>query len=171
MASGSQTTTSPSATNPTTTLPFFHVCILVADIEDAVERFSAAFDMTFAPILTSDMEFHGASNERYALRWVFSRQGPPYIELIEGQGDGLFSLAAGERLHHIGRWAPSDQIDALKTRFGAAVTVTRPGFAGTGLWFADPALFYGIWIELVDEGFRPVLDSLRSETDTWLASG
>lgn len=170
MASAGQTTTSPSATSPTTTSPFFHVCILVADIEDAVERFSEAFDMTFAPILTSDMEFHGASNERDALRWVFSRQGPPYIELIEGQGDGLLSLAAGERLHHIGRWAPPAQIADLKSRFGEAVTITRPGFAGN-LWFADPALFYGIWIELVDEGFRPVLESLSSETDTWLAAG
>lgn len=29
----------------------------------------------------------------YEVHWTFSRQGRPYIELIQGQGDDLFSLA------------------------------------------------------------------------------
>jgi hypothetical protein len=145
------------------TAPYYHTCLLVADIEDAVQRFSTGLGLAFAPILTTpDVRLHGAYQGEYELRWTFSREGPPYIELIEGQGDELFSLRQGERLHHLGRWAPSDQIAAVKSRVGEVLTVSSPGSEGN-VWFADPTLFHGIWIELIDEG-------TRGDFEAWLAS-
>jgi ketosteroid isomerase-like protein len=143
--------------------PYYHVGILVADIEDAVERFSTALDLSFASIVTTDgVRLHGADEAEYKLRSTFSRQGPPYIELIEGQGEGLFSLADGERLHHIGRWVPPSQIAAVKERLGGTVVIASSG-AGYSVWFAERAALRDIWIELVDEGSR-------SEFERWLAA-
>ncbi|MGH7897958.1 MAG: hypothetical protein ACREQQ_08390 [Candidatus Binatia bacterium] len=80
------------------TLPF-HVGILVANLDEAIERFSLAFGLTFAPIGEMRSELHGAFETACVVRATYSREGPPYIELIEGQGDGLFSLARGEGVH------------------------------------------------------------------------
>jgi Glyoxalase/Bleomycin resistance protein/Dioxygenase superfamily len=92
----------------TSTAPFYHVGILVADIEDAVERFSTALDLAFAPILTTPgVRLHGVDEGEYEVHWTFPRQGPPYIELIEGQGDGFFSLVQGERRSEFEIWLAS----------------------------------------------------------------
>lgn len=153
------------------TEPFYHAAILVKNIDEAVERFSAELGLTFAPILTTPLRLHYADaatpageSEQVEVRWTFSRQGPPYIELNEGQEAGFFSLRAGERLHHIGRWVAPDNIDSAKRRLGEAVIVERlvdgPAYS---VWFADPTHLHGIWLELVD-------DSSRRDFETWINS-
>jgi catechol 2,3-dioxygenase-like lactoylglutathione lyase family enzyme len=143
---------------------FYHVGIVTADIEDAVEKYSNVFDLTFAPILTSEgVRFTGAYEAEHDIRWVFSIDGPPYIEFVEGQGDGFLSAAGGDRIHHIGRWASKDQIAAVKSRVGEVITIDRPGLDGNNVWFADPSLFRGIWIEMIDDG-------TQGEFEAWLAS-
>jgi hypothetical protein len=144
--------------------PIYHVGILVANIEHAMARFSSSLDLTFAPIrATRSAQLRGLVDEGYDVRWAVSRHGPPYIELIEGQGDGFFSLAGVERLHHIGRWAPSNHIGAAGSPVGEAITITTPGLDGANVWMADPKRFHGIWIEMIDT-------ARRGEFHKWLAS-
>ena len=38
------------------------------------------------------------------LRLVYSVEGPPFLELIEAQDDGVWGRQHGEGLHHIGVW-------------------------------------------------------------------
>jgi catechol 2,3-dioxygenase-like lactoylglutathione lyase family enzyme len=150
----------PRASAPT----FYHVGIVTADIDDAVEKYSNVFDLAFAPILTSEgVRFTGAYEAEHDIRWAFSVDGPPYIELIQGVGDDLLSAAGGDRIHHIGRWAPHGQVAALKSKMGDYISIDRPGLEGNSVWFADPSHFRGIWVELVDEG-------TKDEFQTWLAS-
>jgi catechol 2,3-dioxygenase-like lactoylglutathione lyase family enzyme len=149
---------------PSRPQPSHHVGIVTADIEDAVEKYSHAFGLTFAPIRAREgVRFTGAYEAEHDIRQVFSVNGPPYIEFVEGQADGFLSAAGGDRIHHIGRWAPHDQIAAIKSQVGEVITVDRPGLDGNNVWFADRSLFRGIWIEMIDEG-------TKGEFEAWLAS-
>ena len=143
---------------------FYHVGIVTADIEDAVKKYSDVFGLTFAPILTSEgVRFSGAYEAEHDVRWVFSVDGPPYIEFFEGNGDSFLSAAGGDRIHHIGRWAPHDEVADLKSRIGDYISAVRPGLEGNSVWFPDPSHFRGIWVEMVDEG-------TKAEFQAWLAS-
>ncbi|MET0656862.1 MAG: hypothetical protein ABW110_01745 [Steroidobacteraceae bacterium] len=69
---------------------YFHIGILVADIEAAIAKFSRVFGVAFNPasVLPASMIWHGrrlGSNVR-----MTSSNQPPYIELIGGSGQRLF---------------------------------------------------------------------------------
>lgn len=101
----------------------------------------------------------------FTMKETCSVQGPPHIELIQGQGDGIFSLAGGERIHHLGTSAPG-----LDVASGAAPPLCLPILYSVhpvpgqppSLLLSDPAALHGVCMELLDEGGRPMLDA-------WLA--
>ena len=92
---------------------------------------------------------------------------PPYLELVEATGSGIYSPARGEGLHHIGMWDP--QIAVNKRAFSDAKAL--PADAEILLpdgslfaWFSDPADAHGVRLEFVHEGSRPHLQR-------WIDSG
>ena len=90
---------------------FWHVGILVADIEDAIERFSAALGVTFGSPATARVpdlreEPPGKTTD---VRVAMSDAGPPYYELIEQAGTGIFGPGQPEGVHHIGVWHPDNE--------------------------------------------------------------
>ena len=58
-------------------VPFFHVGILVRDIDRAAEDFSAILGLQFEPVRTAPV-VTGETN-----RFCYSLQGPPYLGLVE----------------------------------------------------------------------------------------
>jgi len=63
--------------------PFFHVGILVRDVEAARADFTAQLGMEFEPVHSQKI----ATGE--TTRFCYSLQGPPYIELLTGATGGL----------------------------------------------------------------------------------
>ncbi len=148
-----------------TVAPYFHVGVLVADLDKAIERFSSALGLTFSEpsrqaTTVLDPEPHEESTAA-----VYSIDGPPYIELIEGHGDGVFSLERGEGVHHLGLWSPPFE-DYPDSRTGRELPPSLriclfPG--APTMWLTNPADLHGVRLELVDENLREGLEaSLKS---------
>lgn len=88
-----------------TVAPFYHVGFLVGDITSAAERFGDLLHVRFGPTATFSLDesrFVGERPSQSELRYAYSVEGPPYIELIEAQDDGVWGRQHGEGLHHIG---------------------------------------------------------------------
>ena len=73
-----------------TVSPYFHVGILVPDLDVAIERFSDVLGVSFADRVHQDTEYFedGGVMQPLTLHITYSTDGPPYYELIEAQGDG-----------------------------------------------------------------------------------
>jgi len=100
--------------------PYFHIGILVADLEVAVDRFSSAMGLSFRPVRTTSVDhIEDPEDHPGAHRGTYAYEGPPYIELLEATGDSrLWSADQGEGMHHIGLWAPED-LDTFQDTLGA----------------------------------------------------
>lgn len=84
--------------------PFYHVGVLCFDIEAAKRRFSEILGTSFSKTITlerQDWEEVGRGIVPGRITFSWSRLGPPYFELIEAQGDGVWSREQGEGLHHV----------------------------------------------------------------------
>jgi hypothetical protein len=88
-----------------TATDLYHVGILVRDLDEGMRRFSTLLGLTFevSRIVIVNTEESGQSHPR-ELKVTYSIEGPPFLELIESQEDGLWGAHHGEGLHHIGSW-------------------------------------------------------------------
>ena len=100
------------------------------------------------------------------LHLSFSTDGPPYYELLEAQGDGLYSLKHGIGLHHVGVW--ESDCKAKRQEFESKgmeheATIYRPD-GSVIVSFFEPGPLGGVRVELAD------LD-LREQHEAWLRGG
>jgi catechol 2,3-dioxygenase-like lactoylglutathione lyase family enzyme len=83
----------------------YHVGILVNDLAEGMARFSTVLGLSFdepkTVPLTLEIDGKAVPGE---VTCVYSVEGPPFVELIEAQADGLWGHQHGEGLHHIGSW-------------------------------------------------------------------
>jgi catechol 2,3-dioxygenase-like lactoylglutathione lyase family enzyme len=144
-------------------MPAYHVGILVRDIAEARRRFGAALGISFGPVEPRVLNF--AEGESDEVMLCYSVEGPPYLELIEARGGGLFGLQHPEGVHHIGAWVHdgSSHCAALSSQ-GVAVdrrlqSVDGPyGHAENFVWFNAPGDLHGVRFEFVDDSVRSVLE-------------
>jgi catechol 2,3-dioxygenase-like lactoylglutathione lyase family enzyme len=87
-------------------MELFHTGVLVDDIDRAIERFSRVLGLTFGePQVKELVDDGGCGLARVNhLPVVYSNEGPPYLELMEAQEDGLWGRHHGEGIHHVGSW-------------------------------------------------------------------
>jgi hypothetical protein len=127
--------------------PFFHAGIVVSDLERAMRELSDALDVRWAEPVAR--QFEGAP-----LRLVYSLDGPPYLELIEGPPGSPWEAPNGPRLDHLGFW--SEDLAADRDRLaagGLGVEAYVPPAGGVGFgYFRAPAT--GLRIELIDLSVR-----------------
>jgi hypothetical protein len=144
-----------------TEAPFYHVGILVEDLDAAMARFAEALGVTFAPVMEGPVRLRSGDDEtEFVMKATYSHQGPPHIELIQGREDGIFSLSAGERMHHLGCWSAEfggDDPPFAGSCLAALCTVHPVPDAPPGMWLSDPAALHGVMMEFVDDGSRPML--------------
>ncbi len=147
---------------------FFHIGILVKDIRAAMERFSAVLGVTFnEPTVVHFNRLEDPDPHEFDALVTYSRQGPPYWELMEARDTGLYSLEQhGEGIHHVGIW---ESDNAAKTaefhRQGLRVPMRIVAEDGsTFVWFNDPTQLDGVRIEYVD-------DANRAAIEEWIATG
>lgn len=83
----------------------YHVGMVVPDIRRAIAEISRQMGVAFEepwPVTVNVRDERGVGPE--TLTVTFGRQGPPFLELIEGAGGGVWSAEGGPRLHHVGVW-------------------------------------------------------------------
>ncbi|SEG92952.1 Glyoxalase/Bleomycin resistance protein/Dioxygenase superfamily protein [Thermomonospora echinospora] len=81
----------------------YHVGIVVAALEPAMEEFSEATGVTWGRVQRFPAEFATPSGPRtFHQTFVLSLEGPPYIELLVRVDDSVWEKTG---LHHLGMWS------------------------------------------------------------------
>ena len=82
----------------------YHFAIVVPEIDRGMETIAKQFNVSFPPHLPANLKALVRGREvDIATRFVYSRQGPPYIELVRAVPGTVFDAPAGtSRVHHIG---------------------------------------------------------------------
>ncbi len=87
------------STNEIGKTPFFHVGIVVEDIEAAMAELSAALGVRWR-------KPNESKYPDWTVKVVLSIEGPPFLELIEGGKDGgPWDVSGGPRIDHIGYYS------------------------------------------------------------------
>jgi Glyoxalase/Bleomycin resistance protein/Dioxygenase superfamily len=141
--------------------------VLVLDLERAMRDLGRWLGLSWTPVQESPLSLatpHG--REDVKLRYAYSTNGVPHLELIEARASGYYAAPEGPHLHHVGRWV--DDLGA------ASASLAREGLpleaAGIGADGASPALFafhrgaHGVRVELVDA-------AMRASFEGWLRGG
>ncbi|HEY4224338.1 MAG TPA: VOC family protein [Pseudolysinimonas sp.] len=162
-----------------------HVGILVPDLEEAIERWSAATGYTFSPIAryrTPRYSDHSdATPHFHDARMSFSRQGPPQIELLEVTGSGTHGP---EQLgiHHLGFRGIDDPAQRLAELEVLGLRSDGLSLDEQGrllLCFTDKRDLDGIRLELIsplrgpvvaDDGRALPIDPATGRADMWASS-
>ena len=145
----------------------FKTGVLVLDLERAMRDLGGWLGLSWTPVQESPLALTTAlGREDVVLRYAYSTNGAPYLELIEARASGYYAASAGPHLHHVGRW-----VDDLRA---ASASLAREGLpleaAGIGADGDTPALFafhrgaHGVRIELVDA-------AMRANFEGWLRGG
>lgn len=147
--------------------PYFHVGILVENLEAAIDRFSKVLGLTFNDPLMAEFEcLEDPDPHEGFVRCTYSRQGPPFIELLEANGAGLFSLAQGQGVHHMGFWDPDVDVQCgFLSGHGVEreARVANPDGTTFSL-FTRPEDLFGLRLEVLH-------DASREGTERWIATG
>ncbi len=146
----------------------FHYGILVEGIEQGMERFGDLLGIRFRPPATAHVDDFVDDGQKSVLDLTvtYSMEGPPYTELLEMTGDGIYGSHNGEGFHHIGVWEPDCEaktaeweakgLDPLATQYTPEGRIIVVYFRPEGT--------HGACLELVDE-------ARRAQMEQWIHGG
>jgi catechol 2,3-dioxygenase-like lactoylglutathione lyase family enzyme len=149
---------------------YFHFGVLVNDLTAAIDRYSRVLGLTFTDPTIAHVdaleEIGGATSPADVLV-SYSRQGPPYYELIEAHDAGIYGRQHGEGFHHVGIWEPGCETRrrALVEEHGLEEEATQ--YAADGriiVTYFLPSGLHGVRLELVDE-------ARRADMERWISGG
>ena len=135
-----------------TVVPNYHVAVVVEDLAAAMDELGELLGLDWGePFTGSPHLLTGAGDVVDAApRLVFSRQGPPYLELIERRPGTVWSEPG---LHHLGFWV--DDVAAESGRFtsaGCPMEASGAEADGTRTSFCYHLAGNDLRLELVDIG-------------------
>lgn len=143
----------------------FHVGYMVADVDEAMARLSAATGVTWHPPQVFALDIMvGGDRQQFETRFTYSVEGPVQLEVAEGPAGTLWDASLHGGPNHNGYWTDNlaGDIDALVAGGGELV------FHGCG---DDPGPqgfamvdVVGSRIELIDRAMEPMFE-------TWYRTG
>ena len=137
--------------------PYFHIGVLVRDLDVATATFAARLGIAFEPVRTGTLATGDTT------RYCYSLQGPPYIELMEMTGEGTFR-ADREGVHHVG--FHEKDLDGRCALFeGRTEPILRAGDGSPLVFYTDPADLHGVRLEFVAPGVASRAASRTSPAD------
>lgn len=146
----------------------FHIGVLVPNLDKAMDRFSDALGLTFMdPAVAHVDAFEQASGMSVLdLRITWSKEGPPYLELLESQDNhGLYGRHL-EGLHHVGLWEP-DPAKLMERLEGMGLVKEALQWSPEKKIIAAytaPRELYGTRLEFIEASRKPGMEA-------WLAGG
>jgi catechol 2,3-dioxygenase-like lactoylglutathione lyase family enzyme len=143
-------------------LSVYHFGLVVPDLEAAVEQYVAALDFRFAKVREIPFPVLVDGEPRTVeLLATYSKDGPPYLELIEERSGSTWAADAFG-MNHMGFWA-KDMTTAM-ARLEASGSPGRVRDASNPPKISYHQSQHGIWIELVDQSVG------ASSLNAWLAT-
>jgi hypothetical protein len=136
---------------------------MVADLDASIPRWAAALGYAFSPVAhyRTDRwrDAHDPEPHTHDGRISMSREGAPYIELMEGTGDGSHALSHGEGIHHFG-FAGIADLEPWR-QHQSEIGVGWDGQLGEALdaelWFTEAAALDGVRFEYIGGTTPPPL--------------
>lgn len=144
---------------------YFHVGMVVENLEEAMTRYSEVLGLSFAePARVQVPRLEDPHPHQHEVHVTFSKDGPPYYELIEAAGDGIFSRRFVGEILYLGLWE-SDMAGRLAKLEAQGIgieasfktsaddvpftVITKPDLYGIRLEYVDVSSKEGIerWIE------------------------
>lgn len=147
-------------------LNVFHFGIVVEDIHASMTELGERFDLTWAPLVEAPIDVRTAEGERVTehLKFTYSSQGPPNIELVESRERRLWTPTPDGMIHHVGAYdddfagaVARNTATGASLEFGGGHAEQPVGYA----YFRVPG---GMRVELID-GAR------RANFEAWFAGG
>lgn len=147
-----------------------HIGVLVENLEESITKWTATTGYTFSEIgryRTENWRDHSNPDPHaHDARIAFSRNGPPYIELMEFHGEGTHSAKEGAGVHHLGFLEFPDVEGKMAEFANKGVGHDGESLSAEGrviLWFTDPADLDGVRLEFVSTESQPVVADDGSE--------
>ena len=79
---------------------FFHIGIVVEDMQRGMDDIARRFAVTFPDARDANVRIrYGDEEQQVAVKFVYSREGPPYLELIEAVPGTVWEKVG---IHHLG---------------------------------------------------------------------
>jgi catechol 2,3-dioxygenase-like lactoylglutathione lyase family enzyme len=141
-------------------VPFFHVGVLVRDIDQAAEDFGQTLGLRFEPVRSAPL----VTGE--TMRFCYSLAGPPYLELVQMAATslGIWGPEEGEGLHHIA-FADPDVPGTCAAFGGQADTVVGGESGSPRVIFTRPEALHGIRVEYLQSAMvAATFERLRDAT-------
>lgn len=91
---------------------FFHIGIVVDDMESGMADISRRFGVTFPEPRNANVRIrYNGEEQQVAVKFVYSRQGPPYLELIEAVPGTVWETIG---IHHLGVFCDHMEVEVEK---------------------------------------------------------
>jgi hypothetical protein len=136
---------------------FFHVGLICRDVERLAAEFSDKFGIEFHDPQTFVVPTVDDGERRsVGIRACFSEIGPPYIELLAGDGQGLYEIHGEAEFHHVGLWVPScaDALLRAQQQGMAPDAILSDSNRQLLFWFTNPRETCGLRFEMIDDANR-----------------
>jgi hypothetical protein len=147
--------------------PFFHIALICRDVDQVAAELGDKFGIVFPEPQTFEVPAVDDGERRsVSIRACFSEVGPPHIELLEGDGRGLYRVEGDAEFHHVGLWVPScaDALARAEQEGMRPDAVLSDSSQQLLFWFTNPKETGGLRFEMID-------DADRENFDTFLRTG
>ena len=131
----------------------FHFAMAVPALPGPMDLLRPALNVNWTSVWSMTREMDTPEGRtRDEMQAVYSRQGPPYVELVNGHGSGFFAADQGPRLHHVGYIVEDVRAEAERLQA-----------LGMTIWDLGPNSAFvtnevGMTFEIMGEGIRETLD-------------
>ncbi|HWB34873.1 MAG TPA: antibiotic biosynthesis monooxygenase [Rugosimonospora sp.] len=145
---------------------FFHIGMVVPDLDAAVARYSDVLGIEFTePHIFDVPRLEDPYPHPFKLTAVFSRTEPPYYELIQAEGEGIVSAAQAGKILYYGVWETdmAGRLERLKAQRVGVDALFRPGPGETPFAIITGPDLLGARIEYVGiEDYEPITEWVKT---------
>lgn len=139
---------------------YFHVGIVVPDLDAAKARFTELLGTEWGPVLENEIEVRdGDGNDLVVPNRICYSTQAPYLELIQEVADTPWVCNEHSNLHHIGFFSGELVADSGHLRAAACPLELMDGHGdappGTFVYHRDPL---GVRVEVVNAAMRPMME-------------
>lgn len=126
---------------------FYHVCFVVQDLDRATADLTRALGVDWGPARDGRLG-------PWDYRIVFSAEGPPFFEVIQGPPGSPWDASAGSRVDHLGYWSQDIAVDKQRlAERGAPLEFDSCPYGRSFTYHRLDSL--GVRLELVDHAVQP----------------
>ncbi|MEU7467518.1 VOC family protein [Streptomyces sp. NPDC044984] len=142
---------------------YYHVGMVVPDIDAAVERCAAVLQVPFTEAAWTESPYQeegGVVHAPFRQRQAISRTREPYVELIEATGEGVFGPGRAGELLYYACWEPEMErrLTRLAEQGFTMDAVIRMDASSGPIAAITSRDATGISIELAHPGAKPVME-------------